>query len=203
MPDTAMPLPSHDTARAGVDMDLVRAAARGDAQAMDRLLRRTQEVALRFGILVCGHPEDAEDVMQDALLKTYLHVGTIREPDAFRTWLYRTVRNACLTKRRRRSGEPRRVTSMEQGEAGEAPIDVADPAPGPEALAFNAKLGERLRDALHALPPPFRVVVLLREVQGLSTRETAAAMGISEDNVKTRLRRARNLLRDRLTEFFE
>src|SRR5438045_9289097 len=80
---------------------LVRMAATGDRDAMERLLMRAQEVAYRFSLLVCGHPEDAEDVMQDALLKTYQYVSRIEEPEAFRTWLYRTVRNACLMKRRR------------------------------------------------------------------------------------------------------
>src|SRR5581483_2920806 len=76
--------------------DLVRAASSGDRSAMEHLLMRAQEVAYRFSLLVCGHEEDAEDVMQEALLKTYRHVTQIRKPDAFRTWLYQTVRNACL-----------------------------------------------------------------------------------------------------------
>ena len=67
---------------------LVREAATGDRGAMERLLMRAQEVAYRFSLLVCGHPEDGEDVMQDALLKTYQHVGRIEQPDAFRTWLW-------------------------------------------------------------------------------------------------------------------
>src|SRR5688572_800156 len=68
--------------------DLVQKAAEGDRQAMEQLLMRVQEVAYRFSLLVCGHPEDAEDVMQDALLKTYQHVAGIDHPEAFRTWLY-------------------------------------------------------------------------------------------------------------------
>jgi RNA polymerase sigma-70 factor (ECF subfamily) len=76
--------------------ELVRLAAGGDRAALEHLLRRAQEVAFRFSFLSCGHTEDAEDVMQEALLKTYRYVDRIREPDAFRTWLYKTVRNACL-----------------------------------------------------------------------------------------------------------
>ena len=86
--------------------EMVRDAASGDQHAMERLLMRAQEVAYRFSLLVCGHPEDAEDVMQEALLSTYRHVSGIKDPDAFRTWLYQTVRNACLMKRRRRVNEP-------------------------------------------------------------------------------------------------
>ena len=92
-----------------------RSAAAGDRQAMERLLMRAQEVAYRFSLLVCGHPEDAEDVMQDALLKTYQYLNRIDRPDAFRTWLYTTVRNACLMKRRRRAGEPAHFVSLDRG----------------------------------------------------------------------------------------
>src|SRR5512147_235856 len=67
---------------------LVRQAAAGDAEAMEQLLIKAQEAAYRFSLIVCGHPEDAEDVMQDALIKTYRHASDIADPDAFRTWLY-------------------------------------------------------------------------------------------------------------------
>jgi len=169
---------------------------------MERLLMRAQEVAFRFSLLVCGHAEDAEDVMQDALLKTYRHVGRIRDPEAFRTWLYRTVRNACLMKRRRRVGEPQHLVSLEQGDERDdgrgTAVDVEDHAPGPDEVAINAWLGDRLRSALKTLPPAYRVIVVLREVEGLSTREVAVVTGISEANVKTRLHRARVMLKERL-----
>jgi RNA polymerase sigma-70 factor (ECF subfamily) len=181
---------------------LVRAAADGSRDAMEQLLMRAQEVAFRFSLLVCGHAEDAEDVMQEALLKTYQYVDRIRDPQAFRTWLYRTVRNACLMKRRLRAGEPQRFVSIEQGDTtndGERiDVDVEDTAKGPDDLALNEWVGERLRKALQALPPSFRVVVVLREMEGLSTREVADITGISEANVKTRLHRARVLLRAQL-----
>lgn len=171
---------------------LVRAAARGDEPAMEQLLMRAQQVAYRFSLLVCGHAHDAEDVMQDALIRTYKHVGTIKDPSAFRTWLFRTVRNACLMKRRKRVDEPARVESLM------APRDVASDSKGPDELAMNAWLGTRLRRALAQLPPAYRMIVLLREMEGLSTREVAQVTGMSEDNVKTRLHRARMMLRESL-----
>jgi RNA polymerase sigma-70 factor (ECF subfamily) len=180
---------------------LVRAAAGGDDAALERLLMRAQEVAFRFSLLVCGHAEDAEDVMQDALLKTYRHVGRIRRPDAFRTWLYRTVRNACLVKRRRRVDEPAAVLSLDggsRGDGGDGDLDVADRRKPPDEAAINAWLGRRLRRALQSLPAGYRMIVLLREIEGLSTREAAEVTGMSEDNVKTRLHRARVLLREQL-----
>jgi RNA polymerase sigma-70 factor (ECF subfamily) len=174
--------------------DLVRSAAAGDAAALDRLLMRAQEGAWRFSTTVCGHGGDAEDAMQEALIKTYRYVGRIREPAAFRPWLYRTVRNACLMGRRKKVGEPLRLQSLDEvlpGRDGLTRPDTPDPGKNPEQLADNARLRRRLRRALEKLPAPYRAVVFLREMEGLSTREVASVLGISEDNVKTRLHRAR------------
>lgn len=174
--------------------DLVRRAATGDQAALNRLLMRAQEVAWRFSRSVCGHADDAEDAMQEALIKTYRYVGRIRDPEAFRPWLYRTVRNACLMGRRKRVGEPARLQSLDDVLPGpDGPVQQDSPHPGknPEQLAHNAGLRRRLQKALQALPGPYRAIVFLREMEGLSTREVATVMGISEDNVKTRLHRAR------------
>lgn len=173
---------------------LVRKAVAGDAAAMDDLLMRAQQVAYRFSLLVCGHPEDAEDVMQDALIRTYKHAGSIKDPSAFRTWLFRTVRNACLMKRRKRVDEPARLEALEPG----TPTDVATRDRGPDDVAMNRWLGRQLREALAALPPAYRMIVLLREMEGLSTREVSEVTGMTEDNVKTRLHRARVMLREAL-----
>jgi RNA polymerase sigma-70 factor (ECF subfamily) len=183
--------------------DLIRSAASGDAAAVDRLLMRAQEVAWRFSTSVCGHADDAEDAMQEALIKTYRYVGRIRDPRAFKPWLYRTVRNACLMGRRKRADEPARLRSLDEvvGSSGHPMrIDAPDPGKNPEQLADNAALRRRLRRALRTLPPPYRAVVFLREMEGLSTREVAKVMGMSEDNVKTRLHRARVQLQEALHE---
>lgn len=182
---------------------LVRAAASGDRDAMERLLVQSQEIAYRFSFLVCGHPEDAEDVMQDALLKTYRYVKSITEPEAFRTWLYTTVRNACLMKRRLHAGQPAHLVSLDSGTGSpddgvRATIDVADEGKPADQQLIDAAIDRRLRDALKKLPPPYRMIVVMREMDGLSTREVATITGMSEANVKTRLHRARLMLRRHL-----
>lgn len=176
--------------------DLVREASGGDPAAMERLLTRVQEVAWRFSVSVCGHADDAEDAMQEALLKTYRYTSSIREPEAFRPWLHRTVKNACLMNRRKRVDEPPRLESLDQPHADRdrAAFDPPDPGKNPEQLAANSRLKGRLQQAMRGLPPSQRAIVFLREMQGLSTREVAHVMGISEDNVKTRLSRARKAL---------
>jgi RNA polymerase sigma-70 factor (ECF subfamily) len=171
---------------------------------MEQLLMRAQEVAYRFSLLVCGHPTDAEDVMQDALLKTYQYINRIDQPDAFRTWLYTTVRNACLMKRRRRAGEPAQFVSLEHGIDGRAggtgAVDVAAESRPIDQRLIDDWMDARLRDALKKLPPEYRMIVVMREMEGLSTREVAAVTGYSEANVKTRLRRARLMLRHHLED---
>ena len=203
--DSAPPHPDDrkaaDDARRAEYADLVRRAASGDLAAMEQLLLRAQEVAYRFSMTVCGHAEDAEDVMQDALVKTYRFVSQIREPDAFRPWLYRTVRNACLMQRRRRVDEPRELLSLDEllpTPDGSRTLDVPAPDRTPEDLALNSRLRRHIGRALSGLPPAFRAVVFLREVEGLSTREVAGVLNVSEANVKTRLHRARLFLQREL-----
>jgi RNA polymerase sigma-70 factor (ECF subfamily) len=154
-------------------------------------------------VAVCGHADDAEDAMQEALIQTYRHAGQIRDPDAFRPWLYRTVRNACLMSRRKKTDEPARLESLDDvrpDRDGAARREPPDPGRTPEQIADNAGLRTRLRKALGTLPRPYRVVVFLREMEGLSTREVASVLGISEDNVKARLHRARLTLQAALED---
>lgn len=163
---------------------------------------RAQEIAWRFSLTVCGHADDAEDAMQEALMKTFRHLGQVRDAEAFRPWLYRTVRNACLMGRRRRVHEPARLESLDAPARGEASssFDPVDPGRSPEEIADNRRLRGRLLSALATLPAPYRAIVFLREMEGLSTREVAQVMGISEVNVKTRLHRARVALQSALSE---
>ncbi len=181
---------------------LLRAAQGGSRQAMERLLMRAQEAAYRFSMLVCGHADDADDAMQEALLKTYRFATQIKEPEAFRTWLYRTVKNACLISRRKRVHEPDRLLSLDDMGTGDdgttMAFDVPDPGKRPDQVMANTRLRHSLQRALAALTPESRLVVFLREVEGLSTREVARVVGISEANVKTRLHRARLALRQHL-----
>ena len=180
---------------------LVRAATAGDAAALEELLARSQSTVRRFSNAVCGGQDDSEDAAQEALLKTYRYVRGLRDPESFRTWLYRTVRNACLLSRRKRAGEPSHVDSIDTVDSEDDDrilSKVRDRGKSPEELAENTRLRAQLRGALMKLPQSSRVIVFLREMEGLSTREVAEVVGISEANVKARLSRARALLRREL-----
>ena len=193
------------TARSARETDygaLVRAAQDGNQHAMERLLMRAQEIAYRFSLHVCGNADDADDAMQEALLKTYRHAAQIKEPAAFRTWLYRTVKNACLISRRKRVDEPARLHSLDEVSVAQdgslQRIDVEDHGRRPDQVLENSRLRQSLYRALQTLQPESRLIVFLREVEGLSTRDVASVVGISEANVKTRLHRARLSLRRHL-----
>jgi RNA polymerase sigma-70 factor (ECF subfamily) len=176
---------------------LIRGAAAGDSSAMEQLLLRAQASAYRFSMMVCGRADDTEDVMQDALVSTYRHARDIRDPEAFRAWLYRTVRNACLLNRRKRVDEPSHLLSLDAPASADdgAPLDAPSRDRSPEEAAGASERRKLLRRALLRLPGTQREIIVLRDLEGLSTREVAHILRISEDNVKTRLHRARVALR--------
>jgi RNA polymerase sigma-70 factor (ECF subfamily) len=165
----------------------------GEPDAIDDLLHRAHSVARRYSEAVCGRAPDSEDAMQEALLKTFRHAQRIREPRAFRAWLYKTVKNACLIGRRRRAAAPRTFESLEASSLER--IEPADAGPGPDDVLATAESREEIKRALAALPASYREAVFLRDLEGLSTREVARVLGISEANVKVRLHRAHARLR--------
>lgn len=184
--------PDGDSARYAALLAEIGQDAGGPA--MEKLLTDAQALAYRFSLMVCGNASDAEDAMQDALLQTYKSARRIRKPDAFRTWLYRTVKNACLMSRRTGTHEPAHKVSLDE----EGAVDVASAEPNPEEQTAAAAERRRFQDAFQSLPRPYRLVAFLRDVEGLSTREVADVVGISEANAKQRLHRARTLLRTAL-----
>lgn len=181
-----------DNARYAALLDEIGRDASGPA--MEKLLTDAQALAYRFSLLVCGNASDAEDAMQDALLQTYKSARRIRKPDAFRTWLYRTVKNACLMSRRTGVHEPAHKVSLDE----EGAAEVASAGLNPEEQAAATRERQRFQAAFQSLPRPYRLVAFLRDVEGLSTREVADVVGISEANTKQRLHRARTLLRKAL-----
>jgi RNA polymerase sigma-70 factor (ECF subfamily) len=132
--------------------------------------------------------------MQDALLQTYKNARRIRQPKGFRTWLYRTVKNACLMSRRTKVDQPARLESLDVDGAPE----LAGTEPSPEERTAAAAERRRFQAAFRKLPRPYRLVAFLRDVEGLSTKEVAQVVGISEANVKQRLHRARVMLKEAL-----
>ncbi len=189
------------------DTGLLDAVRRGDEKAFDAFVKLYGRRLLAFGKRMCGHLEDGEDVFQETLLKAYEGMGELRDPGALRTWLFRVAANACRM-RRRKTGTSREVSLDEhfsasgRSAAEDSPAEVPDLAHLPDYEAAQAELNQAIERALRRLPPEQRLVVLLRDVEGLGTRDTAAALSISESAVKMRLHRARTTLRQELGKNF-
>jgi RNA polymerase sigma-70 factor, ECF subfamily len=186
------------------ELALVQAAKKGDVSAFEELVRRYDRNVFRIAQHITQHREDAEDVVQDAFLKAYENLGQFQGQSKFYTWLVRIAVNEALMKLRRR--RPERMISLDEEiktDEDSMPREVADWSPNPEQLYNQAELGDILGKTIQGLPPSFRTVFVLRDVEGLSTEETAEALDLSIPAVKSRLLRARLQLRERLNRFFK
>src|SRR6476659_5312441 len=186
------------------EMALVQAAKAGDVCAFEYLVRRYYRNVFRSAQHITQNREDAEDVVQDAFLKAYGNLAQFQGQSKFYTWLVRIAVNEALMKLRRR--RPERMVSLDEDvktEEDSVPREVADWSPNPEQQYNQAELKEILSKAIQGLPPSFRTVFVLRDVEGLSTEETAEALGLSIPAVKSRLLRARLQLRERLNRYFK
>ncbi len=174
------------------DEELVRRIVAGDAALFEILMRRHNQRIYRAVRAVLRADEDAEDVMQQAYLNAYQALHQFAGDAQFSTWLTRIAVNEALGRRRKRMrshGEERDDVDITLVESS---------APDPEQQASQSELRDVMEREVAALPDAFRVVVMMRDVQGLSTSETAQCIGISEDLVKQRLHRARAMLRENL-----
>ena len=186
------------------ELALVQAAKRGDDSAFEELVRRYDRNVFRIAQHITQNREDAEDVVQEAFLKAYGNLAKFQEQSKFYTWLVRIAVNEALMKLRRR--KPERTVSLDEDiktEDDSLPREIADWSPNPEQQYTQAELREILSKTIQGLPPGFRTVFVLRDVEGLSTEETAAALELSVPAVKSRLLRARLQLRERLGKYFE
>ncbi len=196
-------LPSKVSEPVSEEMQLVRAAKKGDVGAFEDLVRRYDRNVFRIAQHITQNREDAEDVVQDAFLKAYSNLPQFQEQSKFYTWLVRIAVNEALMKLRRR--RPERMVSLDEEvktEEDSMPREVADWSPNPEQLYSQSELGDILRKTIQGLPAGFRTVFVLRDVEGLSTEETAEALDLSIPAVKSRLLRARLQLRERLNRYF-
>ena len=189
------------------EIELARRLVAGEPGAFERFVELFRNKLFQYSLLVCGHHEDAEEVAQDALFKVFEKLDQLREPERIRPWVFRIARNACLMKRRKSVFAPERELSLEElmpqaGEHGSQwKLEIADWSSLPEDQALRAELQRVVREAIQALPEIYKTVLLLRDIEGLSTAETAEVLGVSEDVVKTRLHRARLAVRQKLDSY--
>jgi RNA polymerase sigma-70 factor (ECF subfamily) len=186
------------------ELALVQSAKKGDVQAFEELVRRYDRNVFRIAQHITHNREDAEDVVQEAFLKAYSNLDQFQGQSKFYTWLVRIAVNEALMKLRRI--KPGRTVSLDEDvktDEDSLPREVADWSPNPEQQYNQAELRDILTRTIQGLPTSFRTVFVLRDVEGLSTEETAEALDLSIPAVKSRLLRARLQLRERLNRYFQ
>lgn len=181
---------------------LIRAARRGDEAAFEQLVRLHEKKIYNLCLRMCGDPEDAAEAAQDTFLALWRGLESFREDAALSTWLYRLASNACIDLLRRNKRTVEGVSLDDE----ELRLEVRDHAPTPEQHVEREETLRAVREGLGALPPEYRQVLVLRELHQLSYAEIGAAMELEAGTVKSRISRARQLLRNYLSadgNFFE
>ncbi len=189
-----------------LEVELARRLLAGEAQAFDRFVEHFRAKIFHYSWLMCGQREDAEEVAQETLMKTFENFRQLQDPERVRPWLFRIAKNVCLTKRRRSifAPTPAQELSLDalmpsrDSRAGSLKIEIADWSHLPEDLVLKTEMMNELQAAIRTLPEIYRSVILLRDMEQLSTTETAHILDVSDDVVKTRLHRARLAIRKHL-----
>jgi RNA polymerase sigma-70 factor (ECF subfamily) len=163
----------------------------GETDAFEKFVEHFRSKLFRYSWLMCGSPEDAEEVAQETLLKVFQSIDQLRDPEHVRSWVYRIARNACLMQRRKSVFAP-----TEELPADEVPL--ADETVPADARLLQNELRAVIERVVIELSPTYRPVVVLRDLEGLSTEETAEILGLGTDVIKTRLHRGRAAMKEKL-----
>jgi len=196
------------TAHNGEPVDeqaLIARAQQGDAQALAAIVENHQRTVYNVALRMCGNPHDAEETLQETFLSAIKALPKFEGRSRLSTWLYRIASNACLMQRRRQSAGAD-ITSLDDGEEERDGFDppkyFVDWSVRPDDVLLDGELRSVMEDAIAQLPEALRIVFIWRDLEGLSTAETAEVLGISEGAVKVRLHRARLQLRELLSHYY-
>ncbi|HZC25119.1 MAG TPA: sigma-70 family RNA polymerase sigma factor [Candidatus Binatia bacterium] len=172
----------------------------GDDAGVEQALALLQNTVFSFSMRVCGHREDAEDTMQEVLLKSVPQLPKFASPKALVVWLYKVAKNRCLMNRRKSKFAPARELSLEELMPDRKELEQlsADGKINPESFAIRSEEASRLRNAVQKLPPQYRIVLVLRDMEGLTDDEVAEITGLRAGTVRVRLHRARLFVRKEL-----
>lgn len=180
-------------------LDLIRENQPGS---VDRALTLLQNTVYSFSMKVCGHPQDAEDTMQEVLVKLLPYLPKFESPQALSVWLYKVARNRCISLHRRVASSPARNLSLDElmPHSQELQELLDGGAPDPESALLNRESAEHLKQAVLAVPPQYRMVLVLHDMEDLSTAEVAKIMDLRQGTVRVRLHRARLFVRRHLAK---
>ncbi|MBR1566423.1 MAG: sigma-70 family RNA polymerase sigma factor [Oscillospiraceae bacterium] len=173
---------------------IVRKVLQGDVNAFEKLVTEYEKAVYAIAQRMTGNPEDAADMTQETFIKAYNSLSSFRGDSKFSVWLYRIANNVCLDFLRSKNRRPTVSLSTEDDDGEETQLDIADESQSPELLLESSLTRDAVRRGLDSLPPDYKQILLLREIQGLSYEEIAAALDIESGTVKSRIFRARKRL---------
>jgi RNA polymerase sigma-70 factor (ECF subfamily) len=188
------------------DFDLIQAINSGEVDKFQDLVKRYEAKLYNFSLRMCRDPSDAEDMIQDTFLNVFRYLKNFRYETKFKNWLYKVAASTCFKKRRKSKFAPEKELSLEEflpNDEAEKPDHVPEWALMPLDKLLNEELAGVINKTIITLPKKYRMVILLRDIEGFSTTETAQILNLSPSNVKVRLHRARLYLRDKLKGYFE
>jgi len=172
----------------------------GDPTGTDRVLELIQQTVFSFSMKVCGHREDAEDTSQEVLFKATEHLPKLEDPGVLTTWLYTVAKNACLMRRRKSKSAPKEMLSLEELMPDRQELEALEQSvpDSPEHSLLREEEADRVRQAVLRIPPHYRLILVLHDMEELLTEDVAAITGLTENAVRVRLHRARLFVRKEL-----
>jgi RNA polymerase sigma-70 factor, ECF subfamily len=191
-----------------LEVDLARELMAGNPGAFERFVDHFRSKIFKYASLICGQREDAEEVAQDTLMKVFQNFDQLREPERVRAWVFRIARNASQMKRLKSVFAPTQELSIEDflpqaGQDGARRLEIADWSALPDEQALRGELRGVIQKAIEELPEIYRGVILLRDIEELSTEEAAQVLDVAPQVVKTRLHRARLAVRQKIDEYLK
>ena len=191
-----------DTASDATDHYLIDQFKSGSMEAMEKIVGRYEDRIFSFGLKMCGHLQDAEDIAKETFLSAFRYLKDFREETKLKNWLFMIAARACMRKRRKKQCEPDYEISLDSfihEDGSDARYEIPDWSDDPSDNVMRAELKKIIDAAVQTLSPKYRMVFNLRDIEGFSTKETAEILGISTQAVKTRLHRARLFLREEIS----
>lgn len=197
--------PNRTLPKVDQDYELIKAIQSGRKDLFAELVQRYERSLYNFARKMCAESRDAEDVVQDTFLNVFRYLNDFRYETKFKNWLYRIATSTCIKKRRKSKFAPERELSLDEFlPQDETMVDQQIPAWAtlPLDQVLNEELNRTLKQAIVQVPEKYRVVLVLRDIEGFSTEESAQILNLTPANIKVRLHRARLFLREKLKTYF-
>ena len=180
------------------DKEAISRIKRGDTRAFESIIKRYEKKIFNFGLRMCGSEEDAKDLLQNTFMTAYSYIKRFRGEADLSTWLYKIASSVCLKRRRKGKFEPRYELSLDDIVEDESIVRPQGVPALPDSEVIRGETKELINRALQELPAKYRIVLVLRDMEGFSAKEVSRALGLGQEAVKSRLHRARVFMREQL-----